>query len=86
MQLETFQVFCDLAQTHSLTATARHCHLTRKAARRQLGLLEHEFKTGLADCRRPKIQLTPEGRVCRRYGSQMVATLRRLEAALQRTN
>jgi DNA-binding transcriptional LysR family regulator len=33
MQLETFQVFYDLAQTHSLTATARHLHLTGKAAR-----------------------------------------------------
>ncbi len=50
MQLETFGVFCDLAETHSLTATARRLHLTRKAARRQLALLEHEFKTELADC------------------------------------
>jgi len=50
MQLETFQMFYDLAQTRSLTATARHFHLTRKAARRQLALLEREFKTGLADC------------------------------------
>jgi len=83
MQLETFQVFLDLAKTHSLTVTARHCHLTRKAARRQLGLLEHEFKTELADCRHRKVRFTQDGRVCRRYGAQMVATLRRLEAALQ---
>ena len=86
MQLETFQVFCDLAQTHSLTATARHLHLTRKAARRQLALLERELQTGLAECRRQKLRLTREGRVCRRYGAQMVATLRRLEAALQQAH
>jgi len=86
MQLETFQVFCDLAQTHSLTATARHLHLTPKAARRQLALLEREFKTGLAERRRQKLRLTRDGRVCRRYGIQMVATLRRLEAALQQAH
>jgi DNA-binding transcriptional LysR family regulator len=82
MQLETFGVFCDLAQTHSLTTTSRHFGLTRKAARRQLALLEREFKTVLADCRRQKIRFTRDGRVCRRYGVQMVAALGRLEAAL----
>ena len=38
MQLETFGVFYDLAKTRSLTATARHFGLTRKAARRQFAL------------------------------------------------
>jgi hypothetical protein len=83
MQLETFGVFYDLAQTRSLTATARHFGLTQNAARRQLALLERQFKTRLADCRRQKIRLTPEGRVCSRYCARMVATLRRLDAALQ---
>lgn len=83
MQLETFGVFCDLAQTRSLPATARHFGLTRKATRRQLALLEREFKTRLADCHHPKILLTREGRVCRQYSAQLVAALRRLEAALQ---
>jgi DNA-binding transcriptional LysR family regulator len=83
MQLETFQVFCDLAQTRSLTATARHFRLTRKAARRQLALLERELQTGLTERCRQQLRLTPAGRVCRRHGAQMVATLRRLEAALQ---
>lgn len=73
MQVETFGVFCDLAQTHSLTATARHFGLTRNAVRRQLALLEREFKTGLAICRGKKIRLIREGRVCRRYGKRMVA-------------
>jgi DNA-binding transcriptional LysR family regulator len=82
-QLETFSLFCDLARTRSLTAIARHFGLTRKAARRQLALLEREFKTGLADCHRPKIQLTRDGRVRRRYGARMVAALRRLDAALR---
>ena len=83
MQLETFGVFCDLNHTHSLTTTARHLHLTRKAARRQLALLEREFKTELADCRRRKIRFTRDGLVCRRYGAQMTATLHRLKIALR---
>jgi DNA-binding transcriptional LysR family regulator len=87
MQVETFGVFCDLAQTHSLTATARHFGLTRNAVRRQLALLERQLKTRLADCRRrQKIRLTPEGRVCRRYGKRMVAALLRLDAELVRAH
>jgi LysR family transcriptional regulator, transcriptional activator of the cysJI operon len=86
MQLDTFVVFCDLNHTHSLTATARHLHLTRKAARRQLALLERELNTELADCRHRKIRFTRDGRVCRRYGAQMVAALHRLEAALQQAH
>jgi DNA-binding transcriptional LysR family regulator len=83
MQLETFGVFYALAKTRSLIATARHFGLTRKAARRQLALLEREFKIGLADCRRQKIRLTCEGQVCSRYSARLVATLRRLDAAIQ---
>lgn len=49
-------MFCNLAQTHSLTVTAQHFGLTRNAARRQLALLERQFKTELADCRRQKIR------------------------------
>ena len=83
MHLETFRFFCDLARTHSLTATALHFGLTRKAARRQLALLEREFKTELADCRRQRIQITPAGRLCRRYGARLAKTVRGLDAALR---
>jgi len=83
MKLETFGMFHDLAQTRSLTVTARRFGLTRSAARRQLAALERAFKTGLADCRRPKIRLTREGRICSRYSARMVAARRRLDAALQ---
>jgi DNA-binding transcriptional LysR family regulator len=82
-QLKTFSLFCDLARTHSLTATALRFGLTRKVARRQLALLEREFKTELADCRGKKIQITPAGRLCRRCGARFAGTIRRLEAALR---
>ena len=81
-QLETFSLFCHLARTRNLTATARHFGLTRKAAHRQIALLEREFQTGLADCRGKKIQFTPAGRLCRRCGARFAETIRRLDAAL----
>jgi hypothetical protein len=83
MQLETFRAFCNLAQTHRLTVTARHFGLTRKAARRQLALLERQFKTELADYPFPKIQFTRAGRICRPYCARIAETIRRLDAELQ---
>ena len=79
-------MFCDLAQTHSLTATARRFRLTRKAARRRLALLERELKTELADCRRQKLRLTLEGRVCRTYCARIAGIIRRLDAELLRAH
>jgi DNA-binding transcriptional LysR family regulator len=83
MQLESFRVFCMLAQTRSLTATSRHFGLTPSAVRRHLALLEREFKTKLAGFHRQKVRLTPDGRVFRRYAARMVAVLSRMETALR---
>jgi len=86
MQLEAFGIFSDLAETRSLTATARRLHLTRKAARRQLALLEHELQTELAECRCREIRLTPDGRACHPYCAQMTGIFQRLDAELLRAH
>jgi LysR family transcriptional regulator, transcriptional activator of the cysJI operon len=86
MQLETAELFCELARTHSLTLTARHFHLSPATVLRHIELLEKELGVELFVRPRKRPRLTPDGRVSRRYCRQMAKTTHRLDAKMERAH
>ena len=82
MQLETFGVFYDLARTRSLAPPPA---TSASPSRRRDGSSRcwKKLKTELAERRRKKFRLTPDGRVSRRYCAKIARTMCRLDAALQ---
>jgi LysR family transcriptional regulator, transcriptional activator of the cysJI operon len=61
MQLETFKVFCDLADTGSFSKAALLNSITQSAVSQQIRALEHRFHVTLIERGRRNFSLTPEG-------------------------
>lgn len=61
MQIETFKIFCDLAETGSFSKAASTSGITQSAVSQQIRGLELRFKVTLVDRGRRHFSLTPEG-------------------------
>ncbi len=61
MQIETFKIFCDLAETGSFSRAASISGITQSAVSQQIRGLELRFKVTLVDRGRRHFSLTPEG-------------------------
>ncbi len=61
MQIETFRIFCDLAETGSFSKAAALSDITQSAVSQQLRALELRFKVTLIERGRRHFSLTPEG-------------------------
>ncbi len=62
MYIESFKVFCDLAETKSFSKAAEANDITQSAVSQQVRALELKFQVTLIERSRKACQLTPEGR------------------------
>jgi len=65
MQIETAQVFCDLAETGSFTQSAKRNGITQSAVSQQIATMERILGGRLIERDRRVFQLTPAGKICR---------------------
>lgn len=61
MQIETLQIFCDLAELKSFSRTAEKNMISQSAVSQQLSQLERAFNTALIDRHRKSFGLTAAG-------------------------
>src|SRR5579884_2257355 len=61
MYIETFKVFCDLAETGSFSKAALLNSITQSAVSQQIRALENRFCVTLVERGRRNFALTPEG-------------------------
>jgi DNA-binding transcriptional LysR family regulator len=61
MQIETLQIFCDIAELKSFSRAAEKNMISQSAASQQLGQLERAFNTQLIDRHRKSFGLTAAG-------------------------
>ena len=83
MQIESFKVFCDLAETESFTRAAQLNNVTQSAVSQQISSLERQFKSLLIERSKKKFRLTREGQVLYEYCKQINQTYDSLQNRLQ---
>ncbi|MDA1276047.1 MAG: LysR family transcriptional regulator [Verrucomicrobia bacterium] len=86
MQIESFKVFCDLAETESFTKAAQINLITQSAVSQQISSLEKQFKSLLIERSKKKFRLTREGQVLYEYGKQIIQVYESLHSKLQELN
>src|ERR1700744_2510702 len=83
MQIDSFKVFCDLAETESFTKAAQINNVTQSAVSQQISSLERQFKSLLIERSKKKFRLTREGQVLYEYSKQVIQTYDSLQNRLQ---
>jgi LysR family transcriptional regulator, transcriptional activator of the cysJI operon len=83
MQIESLQVFCDLAETESFTKAAQINNVTQSAVSQQISSLERLFKALLIERSKKRFRLTREGQVLFDYSKQVIQTYAGLQNKLQ---
>jgi DNA-binding transcriptional LysR family regulator len=83
MQIESFKVYCDLAETESFTKAAQINGVTQSAVSQQISSLERQFKSLLVERSKKKFRLTREGQVLYDYSKEIIATYEALHCKLQ---
>src|SRR5438105_13097481 len=83
MQIESLKVFCDIAETQSITKAAQINQVTQSAVSQQISSLERQFKSLLIERSKKKFRLTLEGQVLYEYSKQIIQTFEALDSRLQ---
>ena len=83
MQIQSFRVFCDLAETESFTKAAQINGVTQSAVSQQVSSLEKQLKVLLIERSKKKFRLTQEGQLLYESAKQMVQTFDILLSRLQ---
>ncbi|MGC8743252.1 MAG: LysR family transcriptional regulator [Verrucomicrobiia bacterium] len=83
MQIESFKVFCDLAETESFTKAAQINGITQSAVSQQISALEREFKSLLIERSKKRFRLTREGEILYEYAKQIIQTYEALQSKIQ---
>jgi len=63
MQIETLQIFCDLAELRNFSKTAEKHLLSQSAVSQRLSQLELTYKSQLVDRKKRPLELTPAGQL-----------------------
>jgi DNA-binding transcriptional LysR family regulator len=63
MQIQTFKIFCDLADTESFSRAAALNDITQSAVSQQIRALEERYQAMLIERGKKNFSLTQEGRV-----------------------
>jgi DNA-binding transcriptional LysR family regulator len=88
MNVETFQIFCDLADTGSFTRTAKLNGVTQSAISQQIAFLERRLHGPLLNRdgfgSKSNISLTPEGQVFLQNGQAIIRLMGEMHAAIQK--
>lgn len=83
VQVQSFRVFCDLAETESFTKAAQINGITQSAVSQQVSSLERQLKTLLIERSKKKFRLTHEGLLLYESGKEIVQTYDTLISRLQ---
>lgn len=83
MQIQTFKVFCDLAETSSFSRAAEVGGITQSAVSQQVRRLEARFGVKLIERGRKNFGLTPEGVVFLEAGRRILSAVEALDRRIQ---
>ena len=85
MHIETFKIFCDLADLESFSLAAERNFITQSAVSQQIRVLEDKFKRRLFERVRGRrdVKLTPAGEVFYRECKSVLAAYDHLEESLR---
>ena len=83
MHIQSFKVFCDLAETESFTKAAQVNGITQSAVSQQVTSLERQLKALLIERSKKKFRLTCEGEILYEYGKQIIQSYESLVNRLQ---
>jgi len=83
MQVETFQVFCDLVETASFSEAAERNGITQSAVSQQIRGLEEKFGMPLVERGRRNFSVTVEGEVFLKAAREILETYRGIESQLK---
>lgn len=83
VQIQSFRVFCDLAETESFTKSAQINGITQSAVSQQVSSLERQLKCLLIERSKKRFRLTHEGRLLYEGGKQIIQTYDSLLNQLQ---
>jgi DNA-binding transcriptional LysR family regulator len=72
MNVDTFKIFCDLADTSSFSKAAKINSITQSAVSQQIRSLENRYKVILVERGRRNFSLTPEGQVFLEAGREIL--------------
>jgi DNA-binding transcriptional LysR family regulator len=84
MQIQTFKVFCDLADTESFSKAAERNGITQSAVSQQVRSIEAQFRVRLIDRGRRAFCLTPEGQAFLASGREIVGAYDELGGRMQK--
>lgn len=73
MQIETFQIFCDLVETASFSRAAEIHGITQSAVSQQIRALERKFHVSLIERGKKHFSVTEEGREMLRSAKEILA-------------
>ncbi len=83
VQVQSFRVFCDLAETESFTKAAQINGITQSAVSQQVSSLERQLKTLLIERSKKKFRLTHEGLLLYESGKEIVQVYDTMISRLQ---
>ncbi|MFN0066563.1 MAG: LysR family transcriptional regulator [Limisphaerales bacterium] len=83
MQIESFRVFRDLAETESFTKAAQINGVTQSAVSQQVSSLERQFEAMLIERSKKRFRLTREGELLYQTAKDMVRLYDTFEAQMQ---
>ncbi len=83
MQIQSFKVFCDLAETESFTKAAQINGITQSAVSQQITSLERQLKALLIERSKKKFRLTREGELLYEHGKQIILSYESLVHRMQ---
>ncbi|MSU32947.1 MAG: LysR family transcriptional regulator [Pedosphaera sp.] len=78
MQIQSFKVFCDLAETESFTKAAQINAITQSAVSQQITSMERQLKALLIERSKKKFRLTREGELLYEHGKQIIQSFEAL--------
>ncbi|MDX2081849.1 MAG: LysR family transcriptional regulator [Terrimicrobiaceae bacterium] len=84
MQIQTFKVFCDLADTESFSKAAERNGITQSAVSQQVRSIEDQFHVRLIDRGRRAFCLTPEGQAFLASSREIVGAFDELGQRMQK--
>lgn len=84
MQIQTFKVFCDLADTESFSKAAERNGITQSAVSQQVRSIEDQFRVRLIDRGRRTFCLTPEGQAFLASSREIIGAYEDLGTRMQK--
>ncbi|SPE60184.1 Transcriptional regulator, LysR family [Verrucomicrobia bacterium] len=83
MQIQSFKVFCDVADARSFTKAAQLNSVTQSAVSQTLTSLENHFKSLLVERSKKNFRLTAEGEVVYDYGKRLLQSYEAIQHTMQ---